>query len=94
MTPTDRAPANIGHCYECGAPHDNGSRFDRCAECGNCFDHCVCETVREEADRAEREEADRAEREEAEGDWWRVSDWFAALPGPSARRGARPPRWR
>jgi predicted amidophosphoribosyltransferase len=78
MILTDRAPANIGHCDECGAPHDNGSRLDHCAECGNCFDHCMCETVREEAERA----------------WSRVSDRFAALPSPSARRAARPPRWR
>ena len=84
MTLTDRA--DIGRCYECGVLHDNGSRLDHCAICGNCFDHCVCET--------DREEAERAEREEAEGAWWRVSDWFAALPGSSARRAARPPRWR
>ena len=86
MTLTDRVRADIGQCADCGAPHDKGSRLDHCAECGNCFDHCACETV--------REEADRAERDAAEGAWWRVSDWFAALPGPSARRAARPPRWR
>ena len=73
-------PPDIGQCDDCGAPHDNGSRFEHCAECGNCFDHCMCETVREEAERAER-------------DWAAVSDWFATLPSPSARRGARPPRW-
>ncbi len=76
MTLTD-----IGQGDECGAPHDNGSRLDHCAECGNCFDHCACETVHEAAERAER-------------NWAGVSDWFAALPSPSARRGARPPRWR
>ena len=77
---------DIGHCDACGALHDNGSRLDHCAACGNCFDHGLCETV--------REEAERAEREVAEGDWAGVSDWFVALPSPSARRGARPPRWR
>ena len=86
MTLTDRAPADIGQCDACGAPHDNGSRLDHCAEYGNCVDHWACEAV--------REAADRAGREAAEGAWWRVSDRFAALPGPSARRAARPPRWR
>jgi hypothetical protein len=33
---------NIGHCDVCGAPHDNGSQLDHCAECGNCFAHCAC----------------------------------------------------
>ena len=61
---------DIGHCDECGAP----------------FDHCMCETVHEAAERAEREAAER--------DWADISDWFAALPSPLARRGARPPRWR
>ncbi len=86
MTLTDRAPADIGRCDECGALHDKGSRLDHSAECGNCVDHCACEAVRDEADRAVREAAER--------DWSHLSDWFAALPGPSARRGARPPRWR
>ena len=76
MTLTD-----IGQGDECGAPHDNGSRLDHCATCGNCLDHCVCVLTREEAERVERAWAD-------------ISDWFAALPGPSARRAARPPRWR
>jgi hypothetical protein len=31
-------------CYECGEPHDADSTIDHCVECGNCLDHCTCES--------------------------------------------------
>lgn len=30
----------IGYCDVCNKPHENASRQDHCAECGNCFEHC------------------------------------------------------